>query len=88
MLIELAHGQVRGQAVQVDGGLHGAGGVAGYCARSPAMRPVSRSPLPPLPMPGLPVVLTATRPSGCAMSVRAPLSTSVTPMRVAKLRAV
>ena len=38
-------------------------------------------------MPGLPVVFTAMLPSGCAISVRQPFSTSVTPCSAAKLRA-
>ena len=45
------------------------------------------SPLPPLAIPGLPVVLMAMRPSGWAMSVRHPFSTRVTACRVAKSRA-
>ena len=40
--------------------------------------PVSRSPVPPVAMPALPVRLTNERPSGPAMTVRCPLSTTCT----------
>src|SRR5579872_1313213 len=52
-----------------------------------AMTPVRISPLPPFAMPGLPVIFTAMRPSGWAISVRQPLRTSVTLWRLANSRA-
>ena len=75
-----AGGAIAGGAVQVDGGAGGGEGVdaAGLgCQRASAAAtmPVSTSPVPPVPRPGLPVGFTARRPSGAAMTVRAPLST-------------
>ena len=49
--------------------------------------PVRMSPLPPVPIAGVPVGLIHTRPSGNAITVRWPFSTSVTPCSVAKARA-
>ena len=49
--------------------------------------PVSRSPVPPVAMPALPVRLTNERPSGPAMTVRCPLSTTWTRCAAAKSRA-
>ena len=49
------------------------------CATKPAIKPVSTSPVPPLASPELPVLFIANRPSGLLISVRAPLSTRVTP---------
>ena len=49
------------------------------CARRPPTMPASTSPMPPLAMPGLPVGTIATRPSGSAITVRAPFSTVTTP---------
>ena len=46
---------------------------------APAM-PASTSPLPPLAMPGFPVGFTAQRPSGAAMTVAAPFSTTTAPV--------
>ena len=45
-------------------------------ASSAASTPVSTSPAPPVAMPGFEVVLTASRPSGSATKVRAPLSST------------
>ena len=77
--------QVARQAVQVDAEL-------GRHERVVALgeerhtRPVSTSPLPPLAMPGLPVGLTQTSPSGSAMSDRWPLSTTTAPLAWAACR--
>jgi hypothetical protein len=49
----------------------------GNCAISPATIPVSMSPVPPVAIPGLPVGFTQTVPSGAAISVRCPLSTTI-----------
>ena len=46
-----------------------------FCPRNEVISPASTSPLPPLAMPGLPLVLILARPSGAAMMVRCPLST-------------
>ena len=50
---------------------------------SDPMMPASTSPVPPVPRAGLANVLLATRPSGAATTVRAPLSTTTTPQRMA-----
>ena len=50
--------------------------------------PASTSPLPPRAKPGLPVGFTAHRPSGAAMTVRAPFSTTTASHAFAKRRAV
>ncbi len=46
----------------------------GFCAIIPATMPVKISPVPPVAMPGLPVVLTHASPSGRTTSVRWPLA--------------
>ena len=48
--------------------------------------PVSTSPVPPVPIAGVPVGLIHTRPSGNAITVRWPLSTSVTARSMANAR--
>ena len=60
----------------------------GCCAIRPAMIPVSTSPVPPLATAGLPEEFTQTRPLGCAISVRCPLSTTMAPRSWAKRRAI
>jgi len=65
----LANGQVRGQAVNINSRFNGLGRATWVLREKPgdeAGQP--GSPLPPLAMAGLPVVLTATRPSGWAMT--------------------
>jgi len=52
------------------------------------MTPERTSPVPPVAMPGLPVGLTQAAPSGRAMTVRCPLSTTTAPDSTAKARAV
>ncbi len=49
--------------------------------------PVSASPVPPVAMPGFPVVFTKTSPFGAAITVPAPFSTTVTPCLTLKPRA-
>src|ERR1039458_7099648 len=60
---------------------------SGNCASIAATIPVRMSPLPPFAIAGFPLVFTATRPSGCATSVRHPFSTSVSLCSVANRRA-
>ena len=60
-------------------------------AAAPATRaimPVSTSPVPPVAMPAFPVGLMNTLPSGVAISVRCPFSTTYTWWPVAKFRAI
>ena len=69
--------QIAGHAVQVHGSLQAAS-ASSSCASHAAIMPVSTSPVPPVAMPGLPVGLMNTLPSGVAISVRCPLSTTYT----------
>src|ERR1022692_2664520 len=62
-------------------------GSFGNWPRKPAIRPVRISPVPPVPMAGVPVGLIQTRPSVKAISVRSPFSTTVTRRSVASPRA-
>jgi len=87
MLISVAHGEVGCQPMEVDRSLDRArhsGRMLGQEARD---QPGELVTTPPLAMPGLPVVFTASRPSGWAITVRAPFSTRVTPNCAAKPRA-
>ena len=59
----------------------------GFCAIIAATIPVRMSPVPPVDIPGLPVVLTQTSPLGCTTSVRFPLSTTITSCSRANCRA-
>src|SRR5207245_1605514 len=60
---------------------------ASPCARSAPITPARTSPVPPLAMPGLPVGQMAVAPTGLAMTVRAPFSTTTTRSARAKARA-
>ncbi len=53
----------------------------------PATIPVRMSPVPPVAMPGLPVVFTQASPSGCTTSVRWPFSTTISSCSRANFRA-
>ena len=53
----------------------------------PATMPVRMSPVPPVAIPGLPVVLTQASPSGRTTSVRCPLSTTINSCSRANFRA-
>ncbi len=57
------------------------------CARSPAIMPASTSPLPPVASSGGALALIAARPSGAAITVSAPLSSTTAPVRAAAARA-
>ena len=82
----LAH-YIAGKAVQMHRGNTAAKAFLGCCAIIPATMPVRISPVPPVAMPGLPVVFTQASPSGCATSVRWPLSTTIHSCSRANLRA-
>ncbi len=69
--------KIAGKAVQIDAQAGGLFAVCPWARRLPII-PVSTSPVPPVAMPGLPVELMNTRPSGDATTVPAPFSTSVT----------
>ena len=62
MLILLTDGEVRGEAVKIDAALVLLRQDAGIASMAATM-PVRMSPLPPLAMPGFPVVLMAVEPS-------------------------
>src|SRR5690606_10350058 len=67
---------------------HAASKAASPWARKAAMTPVSASPMPPpAAMPGLPRSQTASRPSGAAMMLPAPVSTATALKRPASARA-
>ncbi len=57
------------------------------CASSPPMNPHSTSPLPAVPSHGVPLALMAARPSGAAITVSAPLSTTTASRKAAAARA-
>ena len=72
----------RGRAMEVDTG-HAASKRATPCASSEPIVPASTSPVPAVASAGLAKGERATRPSGAAMTVRAPLSTTTWPNRLA-----
>ena len=61
---------------------------SGNCATNPATIPVRISPVPPVAMPGLPVVFTQASPSAATTSVRCPFSTRIRSCSRANFRAV